>query len=153
MVRHQKCGVTTLSATQCERFGKPRCTLRNGIPSESFQPVENRGIRAPRCRPSSEIGRPCLLDRLSFHLQINGGIAIRSCHTGMAQTLTDSCDLHACAKQMDSGTVAYAVRVQPFAAQRRLRNFGTCAVFSKQVPHTEPREALTAVITEQRSIG
>src|SRR5207244_10752027 len=58
---------------------KPRCTLRNGIPSESFQPVENRGIRAPRCRPiRSEIGRPCLLDRLSFHLQINGGIAIRS---------------------------------------------------------------------------
>src|SRR2546429_9977292 len=54
---------------------------------------------------------------------------------------------------MDSGTVAHAVRVQPFAAQRRLRNFGTCAVFSKQVPHTEPREALTAVITEQRSIG
>src|SRR5436305_12678998 len=54
---------------------------------------------------------------------------------------------------MDSGTVAHAVRVQPFAAQRRLRNFGTSAVFSKEVPHTEPREALTAVITEQRSIG
>jgi len=98
MVRHQKCEVEGFTWRPGPEILVAVLHITNAIPegSESFQPFENRGVRAPRHRSSGpEISWPRLLDRLSLHFQIDSGIAIRRRQTGMAQPLTNRGDLHA----------------------------------------------------------
>ena len=72
-----------------EGFDQILSTLPNAL-LQRLQPFQDRVILSPSARHRRMPGRGrSTSDRFSFHLQVDGRIAIRSVDTGMTQPVTD----------------------------------------------------------------
>ena len=99
------------------------------------------------------VDRLGLLDGLSLHLKICGGIAVGCGDTGLPKPLANCEDVDPGSQQMYHGAMAHAVGVQALARQCGSYRLSSCAVFPKDVADAEAGEARASMVTEEWIFG